>query len=60
MFKPALILVLLAAATFATPPAPGPGTKSLFDGKSISGWEGNARLWRVEDGALTGTKDAGG
>jgi len=27
---------------------------SLFDGVSLAGWEGEAALWRVEDGAITG------
>jgi putative membrane-bound dehydrogenase-like protein len=36
------------------PPAPGAGVKSIFDGKTLAGWEGNAKLWRVEDGCLTG------
>ncbi len=36
------------------PPAPGPGVKSMFDGQTLGGWEGNARLWSVQDGALTG------
>ena len=36
------------------PPAPGPGVKSMFDGKTLAGWEGNAKLWRVEDGFITG------
>jgi hypothetical protein len=27
---------------------------SLFDGKSLAGWEGDPRYWRVEDGAITG------
>ncbi len=26
----------------------------MFDGKSLDGWEGNAKYWRVQDGALTG------
>src|SRR5215510_4675480 len=26
----------------------------LFDGRTLAGWEGNAKLWRVQDGALTG------
>jgi hypothetical protein len=26
----------------------------LFDGKTLSGWEGNPRMWRVENGAITG------
>ena len=34
--------------------------KSLFDGKTLAGWQGNPKLWRVEDGAITGesTDDA--
>lgn len=28
--------------------------KSLFNGKDLSGWEGNPKLWSVEDGAITG------
>ena len=27
---------------------------TLFDGKSLTGWEGNAKHWRVQDGAITG------
>ena len=27
---------------------------SLFDGKSLTGWEGDPKLWRVEDGMITG------
>ena len=29
-------------------------TVTLFDGKSFNGWEGNLKLFRVEDGALVG------
>ncbi len=37
--------------------APPPATKNpvpLFDGKTLAGWEGDAKLWRVQDGCLTG------
>jgi hypothetical protein len=27
---------------------------SIFDGKSLEGWDGKAEFWRVEDGAITG------
>jgi putative membrane-bound dehydrogenase domain len=27
---------------------------SLFDGKTLSGWEGNTKVWRVRDGAIVG------
>jgi hypothetical protein len=30
------------------------GEKPLFNGKDISGWEGNPDFWSVEDGAITG------
>jgi hypothetical protein len=33
---------------------PPPGFVSLFDGKTLSGWEGDARIWSVRDGAITG------
>ncbi|HCK40963.1 MAG TPA: hypothetical protein DHW22_04965, partial [Planctomycetaceae bacterium] len=27
---------------------------SLFDGKSLQGWDGNPKFWTVSDGAITG------
>ena len=30
------------------------GFQPIFDGKSLDGWEGNPKYWRVEDGALIG------
>ncbi|MCB1062528.1 MAG: DUF1080 domain-containing protein [Verrucomicrobiae bacterium] len=27
---------------------------SLFDGKTLNGWDGDPKLWRVEDGTITG------
>ncbi len=30
------------------------GEKQLFNGKDLSGWEGNTDLWSVEDGVITG------
>lgn len=30
------------------------GYVSLFDGKSLQGWDGNPKFWRVEDGAIVG------
>src|SRR6476646_9386197 len=27
---------------------------TLFDGKTLTGWEGDAKTWRVEDGAIVG------
>jgi hypothetical protein len=31
-----------------------PGFASLFDGKTLSGWEGKSQFWSVRDGAITG------
>ena len=28
--------------------------RSLFDGKTLSGWEGDPKIWRVEEGVITG------
>lgn len=44
-----LIVLALAAVTFA---AVKP--RSLFDGKSFKGWEGNLKIFRIEDGAIVG------
>ncbi|GAG22114.1 unnamed protein product, partial [marine sediment metagenome] len=30
------------------------GFESIFDGKTLDGWDGNPKFWRVEDGAITG------
>ncbi|HEX3871474.1 MAG TPA: family 16 glycoside hydrolase [Pirellulales bacterium] len=30
------------------------GYESIFDGKTLEGWDGNPDFWRVEDGAITG------
>jgi type 1 glutamine amidotransferase len=31
-----------------------PGFKSLFNGKDLSGWDGNPKFWSVREGAITG------
>ena len=35
-------------------PASEEGFVPIFNGKDLSGWEGDAKLWLVEDGALVG------
>lgn len=48
-----LLLLLTATALHA-------GETQLFNGKDLTGWEGNEKLWSVEDGAITGrTGDSG-
>ncbi len=44
-----LIVIAFAAVTFA---AVKP--QSLFDGKTFAGWEGNMKIFRIEDGAIVG------
>ena len=34
------------------------GWISLFDGKTLNGWDGDPRFWTVQDGAITGTTTA--
>src|SRR5204862_2252662 len=31
-----------------------PGFKQIFDGRSLAGWEGNPKYWRVENQCLIG------
>ena len=49
------VLLLLAAASTLHAEE-----KALFNGKDLTGWEGNTKLWSVQDGAITGkTSDSG-
>ena len=40
-------LAACGAAAFAQP-------VSIFDGKSLNGWDFDPKIWRVEDGMITG------
>lgn len=51
----ALATALLAAPSVVT--AQEEGFKSIFDGKTLEGWDGNPKWWSVEDGAITGITD---
>jgi hypothetical protein len=42
---------VLASVAFGADEA---GFKPLFNGKDLSGWNGNPALWSVQDGAITG------
>ena len=59
------LITRLAAACFVLTlawPTAGRGEDAgfvpLFDGKSLSGWEGKPEFWRVEDGAIVGETTA--
>jgi len=44
----------LAAADDTPSEKDEPAFKSIFDGKSLDGWEGDPKYWRVKDGVLLG------
>ena len=46
-------LSVVAICSAEAPPALK-NPKSMFDGKTLAGWEGDPKIWRVEDGCLTG------
>ena len=51
-------LGLSALAADSLPPVPAPaeaaGMKVLFNGKDLTGWDGDSRLWSVKDGVIHG------
>jgi hypothetical protein len=54
--------LLLGLCVWSQGPIIGPaeetGFHSIFDGKSMSGWDGDPLFWRVENGALVGQTTA--
>lgn len=58
-----LSLTLAGLAAFglcskATIGADDDGWQTIFDGKTLDGWDGNPDFWRVEDGTITGQTTA--
>lgn len=52
LFLTSIALLVTGSLTSAKEP------KDLFNGKDLTGWEGDSRVWSVEDGAIVGhTKD---
>ena len=51
-------LAPLVLSTAVTAADVEPGFTSLFNGKDLTGWEGNADLWSVHDGCITGVTKA--
>ena len=47
-------ILLLIILTFAVVTLAAVKPRSLFDGKSFAGWEGNMKIFRIEDGAIVG------
>ena len=44
----------LPAANVSRPGGEDTGYDTIFDGKTLNGWEGDPKYWRVENGALVG------
>ena len=52
-----LTLTVHAADQQFAPPEPA-GMRPIFNGKDLSGWDGDPRLWSVQDGAIRGETTA--
>src|SRR3954462_634912 len=52
------VSLLLAADTPQSAPPEPAGMKSLFNGKDLTDWDGDPRLWSVKDGAIHGETTA--
>lgn len=54
-FLPCFLLAVLGLSVSILR-AEGPGEfKALFNGKDLTGWDGDPKLWKVQDGLITGT-----
>lgn len=49
-----LIAILATACKVSNTVQSEKGFKSIFDGKTLNGWEGDTKYWRVENGNLVG------
>lgn len=49
-----LVLVWCTQAALTCAAEPPEGFRSLFNGKDLSGWDGNESVWRVENGVIVG------
>ena len=49
-----IIITFLTATLVLTTLAEEKGLKSIFDGKTLKGWNGDPKFWSVKDGAITG------
>ncbi len=65
----AIVVTLLALSTIARQGGRGPGIEplaiddhtgyqSIFDSKTLNGWDGDPQVWRVEDGVIIGESTA--
>ena len=55
----AAVFVCLTPLALSGAPPTDEGFTPIFNGKDLSGWEGDPTLWSVQDGAITGTTKVG-
>lgn len=55
-----LVVACVACAAFGQGESPKPpeGFESIFNGRDLSGWDGDEKFWSVKDGAITGQTTA--
>ncbi|RUL89727.1 family 16 glycoside hydrolase [Tautonia sociabilis] len=59
LFGTAAAVALLHSLTGASPPPQEEGAfEPIFNGRDLTGWDGDPALWSVEDGAITGRTSA--
>jgi hypothetical protein len=52
-----LVVIPIASAQVTAPPE-GEGMKAIFNGKDLTGWSGDPRLWSAKDGVIHGETTA--
>ena len=50
----ALVILLVGPGAKTVTAEEEPGFVPLFNGKDLAGWEGDLKLWKVQDGAIVG------
>src|SRR6185437_15742761 len=50
----ATLILCAGAVSFSYAAEVEEGFESLFDGKDLSGWQGDEKLWKVQDGMIVG------
>src|SRR5262245_43227940 len=53
-----LALILIVPATALAGIEDEPGFQPIFNGRDLTGWDGNSKFWSVKDGAITGQTTA--
>src|SRR5688500_7675548 len=50
----ATVAILVSQAWVVSAAAAEEGFKNISNGKDLSGWDGDPKLWSIKDGAITG------